>query len=54
MKKKQALEVWAISMQFGDLKLYLWTSIGSQKISVTRIDLKILSHKLEERVQISQ
>jgi len=53
-KKIQAPEVAAISMQLGELKLYLWTSIGSQKISITWIDLKILSHKLEERAQIFQ
>jgi len=54
MKKIQAPEVGAISMQFDELKLNLWTSIGSQKISITRIDLKSLSHKLEEGAQISQ
>jgi len=44
MKKIQAPEVVAISMQFGELKLY----------SIIRIDLKILSNKLKERAQISQ
>jgi len=35
-------------MQFGEIKLNLWTSNGSQKVTITWIDLKILSHKLEE------
>jgi len=34
-------------MQFGELKLNLWTSIGLQKINVSWIDLKILP-QLEE------
>jgi len=35
-------------MQFGELKLNLWTLIGSQKISITLIDLKILSQTRRE------
>jgi len=38
-------------MQFGELKLNLWTSIGSQNICIFWIDLKILPHKLEEQAQ---
>jgi len=54
MKMIPAPEVAAISMQFVEFKLNLWTLIGSQKISISRIDLKILSHKLEKSAQISQ
>jgi len=35
-------------MQFGELKLNLWTLSGFQKISISWIDLKILPHKLEK------
>jgi len=54
MKKIQAAEVAAISMEFGELELYLWISIGSQKISMTWLDLKFLSHKIEEGAKLSQ
>jgi len=47
MKKIQAPEVAAIKMQFGELNLNLWTSIGFQKIYKSWIDLKILPHKLD-------
>ncbi len=41
-------------MQFGELKLKLWTSIGFQKINTSWIDLKILPYKLEGRMQLFQ
>jgi len=41
-------------MQFGELKLNLWTLIGLQKISISWINLKILPYKLEEKAQSSQ
>jgi len=47
MKKIQAPKVAAIKMQFGELKLNLWTLIGFQKIWKYWIDLKVLLHKLE-------
>jgi len=47
MKKIQAPKVAAIKMQFGELKLNLWTSIGFQKISTSWIDLKIVLYKLD-------
>jgi len=46
MKNIQAPKVASIKMQFGELKLNLWTSIGFQKIYKFWIDLKILPHKL--------
>jgi len=54
MKKIQAPKVEAMKMQFGELKLNLWTLNGFQKLYTFWIDLKILLHKLEERVEISQ
>jgi len=54
MKKIQAPKVSSIKMQFGELKLNLCTSNGFQKINTSFIDLLILSHKLEGRLQISQ
>jgi len=42
MKKIQALEVAAIIMQCGELKLNLQTLNGFQKLSTSWIDLKIL------------
>jgi len=41
-------------MQFGEFKLNLSTLIGFSEIYTSSIDLKILSHKLEERAQIYQ
>lgn len=54
MKEIQAPKVATIKMQFKELKFNPWTSKHSQKISTCEIDLKIISHKLEERAQISQ
>jgi len=45
---------FSLQMQFGKLKLDLWTSIGFWEICTSWIDLKILPHKLEEKAQISK
>jgi len=49
-----SLQSCSHQMEFGTLKLNLWTSIGFPKTSTFWIDLKILPHKLEERAQILQ
>jgi len=47
---------WSCSpkMQFGELKLKLWISIGFRKINTSWIDLKIFPYKLEGRTQLFQ
>jgi len=47
MKKIQAPEVAAISMQSGELELNLRTLNGFQKLITSWIDLKILPQKLD-------
>jgi len=46
MKKIKASKVAAIKMQFGELKMNLWTLNDFQKLNTSWIDLKILPHKL--------
>jgi len=41
-------------VQFGELKLNPITLNGSQKMSTSWIDLKILPHKLKKRAKIYQ
>jgi len=48
MKELQAPKVAAIKMQFGELKLNMWTLNGFQKINASWIGPKILLPKLGE------